>query len=290
MDHEQTLAQNAPLALLGLFFIAGIFFDIILIILFISRRNEWPGVAAELSEKPWSYADVGYLIIAALLPMSIIHAFAYIAIALEIATAADLESPLVILQTVLTHAAVLFVGWRLFRIKGISGKEAFGVRPVGIIRDAQYGLMSYMAILPLVAIGAVATGFLMNKFHIEAPMQYPLKLLTGNYSLTLKSCIVLAACITAPIVEELFFRGVAMPFIAKKTGTLTAVIIVSLVFASIHMSLPAFLPIFLLSVGLCLAYIISGSLLTSIIMHSLFNTMTMLVVLTLKNPEHFLLK
>ena len=290
MNQEQLIEQNFPLMLLGLFFLAGIVIDIVLIIQFIARRNEWKGLSSTFSDRPWNHIDIGYLLIAALLPITAIHTATYLAITYETATIADIEAPVIILQTALTHGLVLLIAWRLFRMKGISSNEAFGIKSAGIAQNTSSGLMSYLAILPPVAVGAFITAYFIKKFNIEAPMQYPLKLLTGDYPFALKAFIVFAACISAPIVEEIFFRGVAMPFIARKTGTFASVIIVSLVFASIHMNLPSFLPIFFLSIGLSLAYILSGSLLTSIVMHSLFNTITLLVVLTIKNPEQFLLK
>lgn len=290
MDPEQVTLLHLPLIILGLLFFAGIFVDLTLLIQFIARRNEWESRASGLARRPWDRIDTGFMLAAALLPIAIFHSASMLAINMETASASDLEVPVVILQTGLMHGLVLLTAWRLVKAKGISLDEAFGITPSFVTRNISQGIMSYIAILPLVGVAAWIARFVMQKYGFDAPIQYPLKLITGDYPLALKTFIMFAACISAPIIEELLFRGVAMPYIARKTGTAASIIIVSVIFASIHMNTASFLPIFILSAGLSLSYVLSGSLLTSIIMHSLFNTVSLVVMLSVGNPEQLLIK
>ncbi len=108
--------------------------------------------------------------------------------------------------------------------------------------------------------------------------------------------------ILAPISEELFFRGLLYPsakgWIAMffgiekndtldtfekkfklKVSTVSAAIIVSILFSLIHSSLFAALPIFLMGILLVCCYEKTNSILAPIIAHSLFNLANVLIIL-----------
>ena len=83
----------------------------------------------------------------------------------------------------------------------------------------------------------------------------------------------------APLFEELFFRGIAYPILKQRFGAAAALVTVSVVFALIHWHLPSMAPLFALSLGLGIAYEITGSLLTPITMHALFNAANVAMLL-----------
>ena len=76
------------------------------------------------------------------------------------------------------------------------------------------------------------------------------------------------------MVEEILFRGMLLPALAKRFGVTAAVVVIALVFAAIHAHVPSLVPLFILSASLSLAYIGTGSLAASIIMHAVFNGIT----------------
>jgi membrane protease YdiL (CAAX protease family) len=81
----------------------------------------------------------------------------------------------------------------------------------------------------------------------------------------------LLAVVVVPIAEEMLFRGVALPALAKVVGIAPAVVIVSLGFAVCHGSVHAAAPLFVISVCFCLAYMSTHSLLVPTVMHMVFN-------------------
>lgn len=84
------------------------------------------------------------------------------------------------------------------------------------------------------------------------------------------------AVVTAPLVEEVVYRGVMYSAFQRTIGMAAAVVLVSLLFTSVHIPQyfenPAkILVIFTLSIGLTLLRGLTGSLLPSVIFHTLIN-------------------
>lgn len=79
------------------------------------------------------------------------------------------------------------------------------------------------------------------------------------------------AVIAQPLTEEFIFRGYLYGVIRRYFGVLPALLFTSAFFALIHLNVPAILPLFVLAIGLTLAYEVTGSLLAPMLMHALFN-------------------
>lgn len=95
-------------------------------------------------------------------------------------------------------------------------------------------------------------------------------------SMAARIAIALLATLTAPLVEEMIYRGLLYSALQRATGTVWAVIIVSTLFAGVHvyqyknnLGVIAVITIFSLSLTLMRAY--SGRLLPCYIMHLVFN-------------------
>lgn len=91
--------------------------------------------------------------------------------------------------------------------------------------------------------------------------------------------LVVQAVLIAPLVEELFFRGLLLDSLLRLTGRRWATVaLTAAVFGAVHVSVPqTILP--LVTMGLVLGYlrIRTGSLLLCIVVHVLFNLRTMLM-------------
>jgi len=91
--------------------------------------------------------------------------------------------------------------------------------------------------------------------------------------------VLVAFVVVAPIAEELFFRGVAYNAWIRERGPRFALYGSAALFALIHGSVFALVPIFALGIALALVYRRTGSLPAAIAMHAGFNAIS--VVLTL---------
>lgn len=82
----------------------------------------------------------------------------------------------------------------------------------------------------------------------------------------------------APFTEEAVFRGLLYPSLRGRIagGPLGAAVIVSVIFAGIHGSLTAFLPLFVLSLVLCWVIERTNSLLACVVVHALHNAVSLL--------------
>ena len=88
--------------------------------------------------------------------------------------------------------------------------------------------------------------------------------------------IAFLAVFTAPLVEEVVYRGVLYSAFQRSIGTAAAVVLVTLLFALVHVPqyYPSFSTIFLLtllSLILTLVRVYTGNLLPCIVLHTIFN-------------------
>jgi membrane protease YdiL (CAAX protease family) len=165
-------------------------------------------------------------------------------------------------------------------LRGRNPVDLFGLRgiPWAVnLRAACYGLV---AALP-------AIYFVHSlSFHFsgtEAQPQPLLQFLAEHAGLHDRLLLVLTAIVIAPISEELIFRGYIFGVLRRYAGRWWALVISASVFAAIHAHIPSLAGLFVLAVALTLVYEGTGSLWASILMHALFNSIT--VILTLAWPE-----
>ena len=86
----------------------------------------------------------------------------------------------------------------------------------------------------------------------------------------------------APLFEEIIFRGILLPTLSRDFGIIAGIIVSAFIFALAHLSLGEMPPLFVLGIGLGVTRIASGSLLSSVIMHSLWNGLTFLNLFLLR--------
>ena len=104
--------------------------------------------------------------------------------------------------------------------------------------------------------------------------------------------IAILSVVTAPLIEEVVYRGILYSAFQRSVGQVTAVGLVTLLFALVHVPQywPSFSTIFLLtllSLILTLLRVYSGNLLPSIILHTVFNGLQSLLLIAEPNlaPE-----
>lgn len=105
-----------------------------------------------------------------------------------------------------------------------------------------------------------------------------------NSSTAARYSIVVMATLTAPLVEEVVYRGVLYPALQRRVGMLWGVVGVMMVFALIHV--PQYLPSFgaittigILSLSLTLLRAYTGRLLPCVVVHTIFNGLASVAIL-----------
>jgi uncharacterized protein len=91
------------------------------------------------------------------------------------------------------------------------------------------------------------------------------------------------AVVTAPLVEEVIYRGVLYSALEKAAGVTIAIVVVSLLFAGVHVfqyinNISVIIVITLLSITLTVARAVTGKVLPSFIIHLVFNGVQSLLI------------
>lgn len=89
--------------------------------------------------------------------------------------------------------------------------------------------------------------------------------------------------VIAPIAEEIFFRGFVYAGLRKRLGVAAAVLVASIFFALLHLSIELFIPILALGIFLTLLYELTGSLFPGIFLHMANNAVALIAYAALKS-------
>ncbi len=195
--------------------------------------------------------------------------------------------------------------WFARRLRG------FGLNLRNLPMDVLFGFVNLLAIWPLIMAAMLLTikaAQLIWGEDFQMPKHRELELIAEHSELALRITVVVVASVVAPLLEELLFRGMLQTVIrtllirGQTVLTLTslnpehsyphenrrfsnaasawlAITVTSLLFAIVHADMGHWPALFVLSVCLGYSYEKSGSLFRPIIIHSIFNTVTVLAAL-----------
>ena len=141
-----------------------------------------------------------------------------------------------------------------------------------------WGLGGYFAALPLVIVISLINQQIWQGQGGSNPI-LPIAL-EGKDSVSL-TIFFLTAAVAAPIFEEILFRGFLLPSLTRYLPVWGAIGVSALIFAIAHLSLSEVLPLATLGVVLGFVYARSRSLLASMLLHSLWNSGTLLSLFVL---------
>ena len=136
-----------------------------------------------------------------------------------------------------------------------------------------WGVGGYLIALPLVLIVSVINQQLWQGQGGSNPLLF--------LALQAKDTVALAiffftASLAAPVFEETIFRGFLLPSLTRYLPVWGAIVLSSLIFATAHLSLSEVLPLTVLGIVLGVVYTRSRNLLASVVLHSLWNSGTLL--------------
>ena len=232
----------------------------------------------KIDPKPWNMRDL--LVAASLLILVLVGGELLVAVIFYLLHwNEDGAMPWVLSTDMALRVAILFAFVACFRQRGLDWRRAIGLRGTSPAKSIGFGVMFFLAVLPPLAIAFAVYSQFCHLVGIKEEAQPIADLLASSDSMAVVVLIAAFAITVAPVFEEFLFRGFAYPVLKQRWGMWTALMVVSAVFAVIHFHLPSFGPLFALAVGLGLAYEFSGSLLTPITMHTLFNAANVAMVL-----------
>lgn len=141
-----------------------------------------------------------------------------------------------------------------------------------------WGLCGYWVALPLVVLAAALSQLLLPQAGGGNPI-LPLLLDSHGWGARLVFLAVVSVC--APVFEEVLFRGFWLPTLSRYLPMGAAIGLSAFTFALAHLNLSDLLPLTMLGVVLGVVYSHSRNLLAPILLHSLWNTGSLVTLLVL---------
>ena len=173
---------------------------------------------------------------------------------------------------------VIVVSFLLLRAR--NPLDLFGLQGVSLSTNLKAACIGLLAALPLVYF---VHSLCLVLLDAQAEPQPLIQFLAQNARMEDRLLLIGTALVIAPAAEELIFRGYIFGVLCRYVGKWWALLISALVFAAIHAHIPSLAGLFALAITLTLVYEGTGSLWAPILMHSLFNAIT--VVFTLAWPD-----
>ncbi len=149
-----------------------------------------------------------------------------------------------------------------------------GFSKIGFWRTLFTGLILLIAAYPLIGLADALMQRLLGD-GASVSKQQIVDLFTGSQTIEQRVLIILLAVVIAPAAEEFIFRFFIYGVLKRYGGAFVGVVLNSLLFAAVHTHLPSFAALFALGCCFTIAYEWSGSILVSMTMHALFNSVTL---------------
>ncbi len=148
------------------------------------------------------------------------------------------------------------------------------------IKDATIeGIKGWLTIVPFVLLVSLIMNSVIDNQNGSNPL---LEIVLNNKNYLSFIFLFVTTTLLAPLFEEIIFRGILLPTLSRDFGIILGIIVSAFIFALAHLSVGEMPPLFVLGIGLGITRIASGSLLSSVIMHSLWNGLTFLNLFLLR--------
>jgi len=185
--------------------------------------------------------------------------------ALEVGNRVVVENLLFVVGLVLVIGAFL-------RLRGFDLSALAGFSKISFVRALSMGTVLLLAAYPMIAFADAITQRLLGSGTVR---QNIVELFSGLGRIEQRIMIIVFAVAIAPVAEEFLFRFFLYGVLRRYFGRFLGLITNALLFAAVHTHLPSFAPLFVLGSCFTLAYEWSGSILVSMTMHALFNSVSL---------------
>lgn len=180
----------------------------------------------------------------------------------------------------LVLALVMFVAIFL-KVRGFNLTALAGFSRINLSRAIATGAVLLLFAYPLLLSFEALT---QHFFGSGSSRQEIVELFNSSRTIDQRVLVIILAVAIAPITEEFLFRLFLYGVFKRYFGRFLGLIMNASLFAAAHTHLPSFVPLFVLGSFLTIAYEWSGSILVSMTMHSIFNSVSLVF---LAFPEIF---
>ncbi len=179
---------------------------------------------------------------------------------------------------VIWRMATLVPGWIVMLavawfLASITGKEKRGWDLRGKASDIPLGIGAGVFIqVPVLTIVGILMTLILGDFTQSGRAQELVDSLNSPFAY---AALILGVAVGAPVVEELFYRGIIQGSLVEKLGDIPGLILASIIFGAVHLSWIEFIPLTVAGLGFGLLALKTGRLLPAIIAHMAFNAVTL---------------
>lgn len=270
--NDKNLAHNFGIVLiicLGIL-LSGVYFLTSYITDKIRGKERLPRTL-DTPEALWSIGDVFKAVIFFIFFHRVFSAVVYVLQSLAAKDLIDLRLDMAASTLIMDVMIFLFV-LRVVKFRYKQGLDALGLSFKDIVLNIRAGLYLYVAFLPVLAVILLGVLSLARLFDYVPPIQPVHELIFKEHRPAAILLISFLIALIGPFIEEVFFRGFLYSAFKKKAGILCAVLLSSFLFAFLHGNFLGFVPIMFL--GVLLAYLRerTGSLVPSIAVHVVHNS------------------
>lgn len=172
-----------------------------------------------------------------------------------------------------TTIEILMIIWlvRKYQLK----LSDLGFRKFSVLKAIGYVVAGLILFIVLVAIVFAIVAVLAPAIDLNQAQDVAFSFGHSNLGLGISF---VATVLLAPIVEELYFRGLMLPAVAKRFGWIFGVLGSSVFFAILHLQANVIIYTFLLGVVLCFFYIRLKSIIPGIFLHMINNLIAFVVI------------
>ena len=193
-----------------------------------------------------------------------------------------------VLGIIPAHLLTLFV---VRTIVSQGGRYSFW-KTIGFEWPENIGPTAITLMSGLLAIILLALAYLVTTLYGGSKTQLDLLIESSLYT---RFATAFVAVATAPLIEEVIYRGVIYPALERAAGMGVAIALVSLLFAGVHVfqyknNISVIIVITLLSIVLTVARAVTGKVLPSFIIHLVFNGIQSLLLVLAPFMDQDLLK
>lgn len=183
--------------------------------------------------------------------------------------------------TIMDLAVILIIIYMIRENYGVS-LSALGLKLDSFFKNILTGIAGYIATIPILFLVLALSAWIINITKFKPPIEPVFEIFFEEKRTYVLSYLSVFVAVLGPIAEEIFFRGFAYPAARKRWGRWKGIILVSAFFALLHTNLVGFLPIFILGALLAALYERTGSLVPSITVHIIHNSLMIYLMLFVK--------
>ena len=190
-------------------------------------------------------------------------------------------TPLIMIAGMISQQVVfVLIVFGLLMFRNADFMQLFGLRsskPIRVLVVGLTGFAIYYISTILLHMGGYED-WLKETFDQDSKLQETVKTYREVDAVAIRLMMAFTLVILAPVCEEILFRGYIYGATKRFSDRFFACLFSALLFAVVHYNINALIPLFLLAIILAIAYELTGSLWTPVMIHACVNANTLIVL------------